>query len=118
MMKPTSTPQEAREYADELDAEHTAARHAFAAVLASDAFVGHEEIANGAVRIAELEGAAYAAARYADARVTLEHDGAVLELMRELLHSPRDTWSGRSNDVRRARHDGFRQTVARFARGF
>ena len=46
------------------------------------------------------------------------HTQAAQHITGLLLNSTDDTVSGRTNDVRRAKHDGFREEVRRLVRGF
>jgi hypothetical protein len=62
--------------------------------------------------VAEAEGALQAAGRAALAFGNGASDDRIRDgLIAMLLNSPDDTWSGRGNDMRRAKHDGLRKQV-------
>lgn len=85
--------------------------------LAREAQAGHDfdELAATLVLLAEAEGAARA---WGTIGMAVEHDPengvpAAIDLLRQ---SPDDTWSGRTNDIKRAYNDGIRKVAGDFIR--
>ena len=88
---------------------------ASAVVLAASGVQSAEDWAQFANELAELEGAAYAynELRHACGAATEIEKSYLSEVALELLSKGADDgWSGRTNDVRRARFDGIRTACA------
>lgn len=108
--------------AETTDEQILAATVAIRAEIAQMATVGNgaaRDFAGLANQLAEAEGRANA---YAVIRDCLANDvepvGIEKALTHQLLNGADDTWSGRTNDVRRAWFDGFKSAAAAYLRGF
>ena len=94
-------------------------REALAALATKEGFVAAEEMGRVLVSVATLEGRLHVALQVQDA---VEY-GATKEqveatVMATVLGGPGDTWSGRGNDLRRARYEGVLAEAERVRRGF
>ena len=81
------------------------------ALLATGPSVSAEEFVTQAIRISYAEGEAAARVMYRDALMRVDEERGKKYLLTQVLNGADDTWSGRGNDGRRARYDGFRQAV-------
>lgn len=96
-----------------------AARQEMAKWLIEDKGADAESIASRANGIAVAEGRAQARWEYRNALADEATDEQIkAHFFRLLTNHPDDKWSGRGNDARRAKADGFREEAARLVRGF
>lgn len=73
---------------------------------------GWEDLVQQVNEIAKRQGEAEAYAIYRDGLAAeASSDSIVRSLFARLVNGADDTWSGRSNDARRAKFDGFRRTA-------
>lgn len=111
----TTTTTAATKRYDDLQRAIDAHRASVMEIVQRENVLLHEALGNAANTMAELEGRMVVAARLVNiAERDLGDVYAVRALTEMLTMGPRDTWSGRGNDVARAHHDGIRQEVARF----
>lgn len=94
-------------------------REALAALATKEGYVPSEEMGRVLTSIATLEGRLEVALTVQDAT----EGGASKEeieksVMSRVLNGPRDTWSGRGNDLRRARYEGVLEEAQRLGRRF